>query len=99
MIIIKVIHSYRNIVAVCDSNLIGEKFEDEKYQLDVKESFYGKEEFSEEEAIIIMRRMQSEDATFNIVGKDSICAALKAGIINEDGIKEIKRIPFALVLL
>ncbi len=99
MVIVKIIPSYRNLVAVCDSDLIGKKFEEGDFQLDIKENFYGKEEFPENEAIVIMRRMRNEDATFNIVGENSICTALKAGIIDKEGIKEIQGIPFALVLL
>ena len=40
-----------------------------------------------------------EDATFNIVGKDAVEAAFKAGIITKDGIKKVQGIPFSLVLL
>lgn len=43
--------------------------------------------------------MSMEDATFNITGKNSINVALKIGLINQEGIKEIQGIPFALVLL
>ena len=46
-----------------------------------------------------MQKMQKEDATFNIVGNKSIKAALKAGIISEEGIKKIQGVQFALVLL
>jgi hypothetical protein len=99
MIIINIMTSYRNVIAVCDSDLLGKKFEQEKFQLDVKESFYKGEEVNEEEAIQMMKKMSGEDATFNIVGKDSIDAALKAGIIVEEGIAKIKGVPFALVLL
>jgi len=92
-------HSYRDVVAVCDSELLGKKFEQGKFQLDVKESFYRGEEVDEEKAISLIKRMSREDATFNIVGKKSVNAALKAGIIFEDEIKKIQDVPFALVLL
>ncbi len=96
---VKVHSSYREIVAVCDSDLIGKKFEEDRFQLDIKESFFKGEETSEEKAIEIMKKMSAEDATFNIVGKKSTKAALKAGIIFQEGIKKIHGIPFALVLL
>ena len=38
--LVKIHKSYRNVVAVCDSDLIGKKFEEDKFQLDLKESFY-----------------------------------------------------------
>jgi hypothetical protein len=54
---------------------------------------------NEEQAANILRIQAMEDATFNIVGKKSIDAALKAGIITKKGIAKIKDTPFALVLM
>ena len=99
MILIRIIKSYRDVVAICDSDLLGKRFEQGKFQLDVKESFFKGEETDEEKAIEIMKDMSKEDATFNIVGKKSINIALKAGIIEKDGIGKIQEIPFALVLI
>ena len=97
--LVKIIKSYRIIVTVCDSNLIGKKLEQGKFQLDLKENFFKGDEKSKQEAIEIIRKMSDEDATFNIVGQESVDAALEAGIINKDGIKTIQNVPFALVLL
>ena len=97
--IVKIIKYYRDIVAICDSELLGKKFEEGKLQLDVKESFFNGEETDEEKAIEIMQDMEKEDALFNIIGEESVNAALKAGIIKKEGIKKIQGIPFALVLL
>ena len=96
---INIIHSYRDVVAICDKELLGKKVEDEKFQLDVKESFYKGKQVSEEELLKIINNLSREDATFNIVGERSVAIALKVGVILESGIKEIKGIPFALVLL
>lgn len=97
--LIKIHKSLRHVVAICDSNLIGKKFEEGKRQLDVRENFYSEKEVGREEAIKIMKAHAIEDATFNIVGKEATEAALEAGIINKKGIHKIKGIPFALVLL
>jgi len=97
--IINIIKTYRDVVAICDSELLGKRFEQGKFQLDVKESFFGGNETEEEKAIEIMKDMAKEDATFNIVGEQAVNAALKAGIIAEEGIGKISNIPFALVLL
>lgn len=96
---INIINSYRYVVAICDSNLLGKVFEEEKFQLDVKESFYKGKEVSQREAIEMMKDMQKEDATFNIVGEEATKTAVKAGIIEEEGIRTIQNIPFALVLM
>lgn len=99
MFYVNIINSYRYVVAVCDKELLGKVFESEKFQLDIKESFYKGKEVSEEELLEIMSKMAAEDATFNIVGKKSVNTALKAELITEDGIKDIRGVPFALVLI
>ena len=97
--LIKIIKSQRDIVAVCDSDLIGKRFEEGKLNIDVKENFFLGEEVDEEKAIEIMEKMAGEDATFYIVGEKSIKAALEARVIDEEGIIKIQGIPVSLVLL
>ena len=97
--LIKIIKSQRDIVAVCDSDLIGKRFEEGKLNIEVKENFFLGEEVDEEKAIEIMEKMAGEDATFYIVGEKSIKAALEAGVIDEEGIIKIQGIPVSLVLL
>lgn len=99
MILIKIHQTYRDVIAICDSDLLGKKFEQGNLQLDIKESFYKGKEKTRQEIIQIMKDLSREDSTFNIVGEDSIKCALEAGIISKDGIKKIQGIPFALVLL
>ena len=96
---VKIHHSYREVVAICDSELLGKYFEEGEYQLDLKESFYKGDETSEEETLKLIKNFSKEDATFNIVGEKSIQLALKAEIIKEEGIKKIDNIPYALVLM
>jgi len=96
---IKIHKSYRDVVAICDSDLIGKRFEEGKRQLDIKEHFFKGEEVTKEEAIKHLAFQLREDATFNIVGKESIDAAIKAGVINQDSVDNIGNIPFALKLI
>lgn len=99
--IVNIIKSYRDVLAICDKELLGKTFEEGKFQLDIKESFYkGKtgKKVSEQELFEIITFFSREDATFNIVGKKSTETALKTGIISKEGIKKIQNIPFALVL-
>lgn len=96
---VNIIKSYRDIVAICDKELIGKKFEEGKFQLDLKESFYKGEEVDEQKAIEIIQNMSAEDATFNIVGEKSVQTAISAGIINENSVGEIDGVKFALVLM
>ncbi len=97
--LVKIIKSYRTIIIICDSNLIGKKLEQGEFQLDLKENFFKGDEKSKQEVIETMKSMVQEDATFNIVGQESVDTAIEAGIINKQGIKTIQDVPFALILL
>lgn len=96
---VNIIKSYRDVVAICDKELIGKKFEEGKFQLDLKESFYKGKEVDEQKALEIIQNMSAEDATFNIVGEKSVQTAISAGIINENSVGEIDGVKFALVLM
>ncbi|NMB66968.1 DUF424 family protein [Candidatus Woesearchaeota archaeon] len=96
---IRIIKSYRDIVALCDSELIGKKFEEGNLQLDIKEDFFKGEDFNEEQASLILKKMEKEDATFYIVGEKSINLCIKKDLIKKDFVKYIQGIPFCLILL
>ena len=81
--LIKIHKSYRDVVAVCDNSLIGKKFEEGEFQLDVKESFFLGENVQKEEAEELLKSLLAEDSTFNIVGEESVSTAKKAGIITD----------------
>ena len=46
-----------------------------------------------------MKAESAEDSTFNIVGKNAVNAAIKAGLITKGSVDHIKGIPFTLILL
>ncbi len=99
---VNIIEAYRNVVAIADDNLIGKQFFEGKKQLDVKESFYkggNSEPLSKDEVLDIILDMNREDATFNIVGEESVACAIEAGIITEESILTIDGIPYGMVLL
>jgi uncharacterized protein len=99
MFYVNVIKTYRDVIAICDEELLGKKFEEGEFQLDVKESFYKGENLSEKETEQTMKNFSQEDATFNIVGEKSIALAIKANIISEDNVRKIQGIPHALLLM
>ena len=96
---IKIHKAYRYVAAICDKEILGKTFEQGNRILEIRESFYKGEMKSEQEMIALMQDLAREDATFNIAGKKSVEAAIKAGIISREGIKKVQGIPFALVLL
>lgn len=94
---IKIHKSYRIVVAACDEELLGKTFEEDKFQIDVRENFYKDLQVSPEKAEEIFKFQTMEDATFNLVGEKTIKAALKANIILEESVRTISGIPVALV--
>jgi uncharacterized protein len=100
--IINIIKTYRDVVAICDKEILGKHFEQDNLQLDIKENFYKGEtgkEVSEEEAKEIIENMSVEDSTFNIVGEKSIALAIEMNLIEKDSVKKIQGIPYSMVLI
>jgi uncharacterized protein len=97
--LIKIHEAYRKIVALCDSDLIGKTFTEGYRQIEIKSNFFQGDEKNKEELIEILKDLEKEDATFNIVGKESVNTALEARIISKEGIINIDNIPMALVLM
>ena len=85
----------RKIVAICDDELIGKKFEEGKLQLDLNSSFYKGKELEEGELTELIK----DSYVVNIVGKKSMDFALKLGIVDKKNIIKIKNIPHAQAIL
>ena len=96
---LNIIKTYRDVVVICDEELIGKKFEEGEFQLDIKENFFKGEKVDEQKLLKVIEDFSKEDATFNIVGEKSVNTVLKAGLISKEGVKKIKNIPFSLKLL
>lgn len=97
--LVKIHKSYRTVVAICDEEIIGKRFEQGKRQLDLTSTFFQGEKKTEEETLEIISQQADEDATFNIAGEKAVQLALKSGIIQKSGVRNVQKIPFALVLL
>ena len=81
----------RIIISICDSDLIGKKFEEGKRQLNVSERFYKGEIKTEYEITEILKNAPN----INILGKQSIALDLKLNIIVKENIIKIQGIPHA----
>lgn len=98
-VLIKIHQHYRKIVAVCDAELVGKKFEEGKFQLNVNEFFYNGKEYDEVKALKVLNNARQDDACFNFVGENSIELGIKVGIIDDNCVVRIKGVPHALGLL
>ena len=94
----KIHDSYRMIVAVADSDLIGKTFEEGIRQIEVRENFFKDKDIECDELSKILKEMDKEDATFNIVGEESVKCAIESGIVSKEGVMKIEGVPVALGL-
>jgi len=82
------------LVGACDEQLIGKKFEDGKFYLDVSKDFYGGQRIS-----IEALKTYLENATIaNLVGERTVKCAIKLGLVDPDCILRIKGIPHAQIV-
>ncbi len=92
MISIKIYKQGKDLlIGACDEKLLGKKFEEGKFQIEVKKEFYGGKKVTSE-----VLKTYLEDATIaNLVGKETIKCAIEAGIIDPACVIKIKGIPHA----
>ncbi|MDI6883594.1 MAG: DUF424 family protein [Hadesarchaea archaeon] len=78
------------LVIVCDAELLGKKFKQGKFKLEVKKSFYDGEETSVEECISALRGATIANLVGSIVGH-----AVKAGIIERKNVLHFQKVQHA----
>jgi len=83
----------RIIVAICDANLIGKKFEDGNTWLDLSAPFYQ----GKKSSIGQVRDLFKKADNLNLVGTKTIQLALQENVISQESIRKIKNIPFASI--
>ena len=98
-VLLKVHESYRTVVAVCDKELYGKRFVEGKKVLDLTGEFFNGDLTGKLEAKELIEDFSQEDASFNIVGKDSVEIFKELRLVKDCGVLEVSGIPFALVLL
>ncbi|MFQ5474289.1 MAG: DUF424 domain-containing protein [Candidatus Nanoarchaeia archaeon] len=96
MMIVKVHEAPEGILlAVCDDDILGKKFETDRLQLDLTASFYQGEEMSEDE----LRELLKKAYIVNIAGEKSIAFFLKEGFVEKANIIRIQDVPHAQIVL
>ena len=98
-VFLKIHQAYREVIAVCDAELIGKKFEEGKVQLDVSEAFFGGDRMDGKYAERIIKDRLAEDACFNFVGKEAVQIGINAGAIDKDCVMKVQGVPYALLLV
>ncbi len=73
------------LVAVCDTDVLGETFETDELTFTVTEEFYGGDEVDEDEVVNSLNRAD----VANIVGADAVALAVDAGFVDEANVLEL----------
>lgn len=82
------------VIGACDEHLLGKKFVDGKFQIDVSKNFYGGQSIDKKELAKFLL-----DATIaNLVGEETVKCAINLGLINPNCILKIKGIPHAQMI-
>ena len=79
------------LIGACDENLLGKKFEDGKFQIDVSKEFYGGKRISPE----ILKKYLQDATIANLVGKETIKCAIDLGLIDAECVIKINGVPHA----
>ena len=79
------------LIGACDEELLGKKFEDGKFQIDVDKNFYGGGRISPE----ALKKYLVDATIANLVGEKTIKCAIELGLVDPDCIIKIKGIPHA----
>ena len=94
--IVKVQHTQgKTVVAACDTELLGRKFEENSHQLDLTSEFYQGKEVNDREAGDLIRNADH----VNLVGKKAVQIGIDEDVIDEDQVKKIKDIPYAQAVI
>ncbi len=87
------VKNYESFIAICDEDLLGEKFEEGEEQLEVTESFFKEDLLSENE----VKNLLQEEYNFILVGNSIVNMALELQLLDKDSVKEVKGVKHAQV--
>jgi len=82
------------LIGACDEKLIGKKFEEGKFQLDVKKDFYDGERITSD----VLKKFLEDATIANLVGEETVKCAIESGLVDPDSVIKIKGIPHAQVV-
>jgi hypothetical protein len=82
------------LLAACDEDLLGRRFEEGALRIEVSESFYGGFKASLDELVEYM----GEATIMNLVGKNVVSKAVEAGYVHPEAVIRISGVPHAQVV-
>jgi len=83
----------RAVLALCDKDIIGKRFEEGNIQIDLSSEFYKGQEKTGEEVLDIIKKERVN--ILNVVGEKSVRFFTDKGLISKEHTIRIKNIPHA----
>ncbi|MFW6120877.1 MAG: DUF424 domain-containing protein [Petrotogales bacterium] len=82
------------VIGACDEHLLGKRFVQGKFQIDVSKKFYEGQRID----IETLAKYLLDATIANLVGKHAVNCAIKLGLVNPDNILKINGIPHAQMI-
>ena len=79
------------LIGACDEKLIGKRFTDRKFHINVTKEFYDGKRIDKE----TLKKYLEEATIANLVGKETVDCAMKIGLVDPNCIIKIKGVPHA----
>lgn len=96
-IIISLKNTERGILLVAtDKNIMGRKFEEGKYQLDLTKEFYNGMDLKDEEEL---SRLAQSSRYLHLTGKEAVSWGIEEGFVQEKRVLTIESVPHAEVVI
>jgi hypothetical protein len=92
MISVRIYKQGRDVlIGACDEKLIGKKFSEGKFQIEVRKEFYEGERINKEK----LKRYLENATIANLVGKEAVRCAIEIGLVDPSCVIKIKGVPHA----
>jgi hypothetical protein len=82
------------VIGACDEQLLGKKFRQGKFQIDVSKRFYDGERINKK----TLEKFLADATIANLVGEETVKCAIKLGLINPECILRVKGVPHAQMI-
>jgi hypothetical protein len=82
------------VIGACDEHLLGKKFRNGKFQIDVARNFYDGERIDKK----TLEKFLHDATIANLVGKETVNCAIDLGLVHPDCILKIKGVPHAQIV-
>ena len=82
------------VIGICDTELIGSTYEDEKACISITADFFGTQPVSRDEIEHVLK----EGINITMIGTQTTALAIQIGVLCEDDIVLIQGVPYATIL-